>query len=196
MEKIVNDKTQAERAADLFSSMSHLLRVNIVRTLYEKGPMSFSGLMKELNAESGALGFHLKQLEAYLARDGNGNYDLSEESKVVLPVLQSFGLIALKKRDRKGRKPLDPSGKATEYKLRRRYLWSMTIHPGNSGIGAGGVLLILGLYFFIRNPGIYPIVFLALGIVAICVGCWVNYKERRTIWEFTSQKESDAESTP
>ncbi|MEM2936253.1 MAG: hypothetical protein QW231_03655, partial [Candidatus Bathyarchaeia archaeon] len=92
----MGDKSPVESAAELFTSLSHPLRIGIIKVIHEKGPVPFSGLVKALNVDSGALGFHLKQLEPYLIRDENGNYDLSDAGKSALPILQSLGLVELK----------------------------------------------------------------------------------------------------
>lgn len=75
--------------------MSHPVRIGIIKVVHEDGPMSFSSLMKALNIESSSLGFHLKQLEACLVRDENGNYDLSGKGRTALKVLQPLAIVNL-----------------------------------------------------------------------------------------------------
>ena len=74
----------------------HPIRISIVKVVHEEGPVSFSGMMKALNIESSNLGFHLKQLETFLARDDNGNYVLSEKGRVSLKALAAFEIVKVK----------------------------------------------------------------------------------------------------
>jgi len=189
----MSDKSPIDKAAELFTSLSHPLRISIIKVVHEKGPVSFSGLMKALNVDSGTLGFHLKQLEPYLIRDENGNYGLSDAGKAALPILQSLGLVELKGDEKKERKMKE--ARATidwimEPEKRRQYLRRVTLEPGNWSIGIGVFLTFIGLFLFVWSPGIFSVVIITLGIAGVCVGCWINYKETRTIWELTKEKES------
>lgn len=62
----------------MFSALSHAARRAVVRSLGEKGVLSFSQLMEEAGiGETGTFGFHLKRAEPLLEKLPDGRYKLS-----------------------------------------------------------------------------------------------------------------------
>jgi len=168
-----------------FNVLSHSLRLNIIKILYEKGPTSFSGLMKELNIDPGKLNFHLKSMEGIIKQDANNNYCLSDGDRgsIATKVLQSIGLVNSKapgkepkKRRARLRRPglpaLPERDVIESIRMARR-----TKKPGEVGKWIGGLLAVIGLFLYILNPQLYTVIIVGLGVISICVGAFFDYKE-------------------
>ena len=141
--------------------------------------------MKALNIESSSLGFHLKQLEACLVRDENGNYGLSEKGRTALSVLHPLDLVNLGEDNKaeiiKQSETLEELPRLVHKVLGER------AQPGNWGIGIGAFIAFIGLIMLVWNPT-FSILVVAAGLVVVCAGIWFNQEETKTLLRFTREK--------
>ncbi len=73
-----------------FDSISHPIRIRIIRMLYE-GPMSFSELKARLGLKSsGKLDFHLGKLKGLVEKGADGRYMLTREGHAALEAMRSI----------------------------------------------------------------------------------------------------------
>ena len=63
----------------IFQALAHETRRKIIEVLGDKGPLTFTELMREAGVEeTGTFGFHIKRIEYLLEKTGDGKYKLSK----------------------------------------------------------------------------------------------------------------------
>ncbi len=179
------DRSPIDRGADLFNSLSRRVGIGIIKVVHEEGPISFSGSMKALNIESSSLGFHLKQLEACLIREENGNYDLSEKGRTALKVLHPLNIVNLKQDNKPEVKKLSETPEGLQWLVRE--VLRVRAQPGNWGIGLGAFIAFVGLIMLVWNPTSSVLV-VAVGLLAVCVGIWFNHEETGSLLKFIEER--------
>ena len=72
----------------MFESISHPIRIDIVKILAEK-PLGFADLKRELKiSSSGLLDFHLKKLDELITINKEGHYSLTEKGFAALTTVE------------------------------------------------------------------------------------------------------------
>ena len=70
-------------------ALSHPIRRSIIKLLAEKGPMSYSELMKAVGVgDSGTFAFHLKMLQGFVKKNEDGRYELTDKGMVAYRALK------------------------------------------------------------------------------------------------------------
>jgi uncharacterized RDD family membrane protein YckC len=83
---------QSERDAvgDFFKTLSHPVRREMIRLLYERIELSYTELLNELKIDEGQLNFHLRAMKVLLDHSGDGRYKLNNIGKAAYHMIKDI----------------------------------------------------------------------------------------------------------
>jgi len=73
---------------DYFEVLSHRIRRDIIRLLYERIELSYTEILNILDISDGLLNFHLRRMSGIIKKTERGSYILTEEGKKVYRVIK------------------------------------------------------------------------------------------------------------